>query len=277
MLFFILISAAVTIAVIFLLIRSMHQQQTIKLQPYDYLEIVKQRFSELERDFESGLISEKELNEARKEIEQSLLSNSENFYEIEPKDSGKRSFKSTLFLALFIPFCTFFLYLISGDHKSLMMSPEEANQGMTETPDVNAMVKQLEMKLEQQPDDIRGWHMLARSYLTLGRYDDAVTAAEKLNEMESNEPAFIVMLIDSILMSNNGQFNDKTNQLIQHSLSLAPNDPSTLWLAGMSAYQQENLESARDYWEQLLSQLGPESEIRPRIEEMLKHLANSVN
>lgn len=45
-------------------------------------------------------------------------------------------------------------------------------------PDVDAMIAKLVARLEQKPDDVRGWKMLAWSYLNTGKTSDAVRAYE---------------------------------------------------------------------------------------------------
>jgi cytochrome c-type biogenesis protein CcmH len=39
---------------------------------------------------------------------------------------------------------------------------------------INGMVAKLAERMAANPDDIKGWLMLARSYKTMGRYEEAV-------------------------------------------------------------------------------------------------------
>src|SRR5216684_7816172 len=52
-------------------------------------------------------------------------------------------------------------------------------------PDIAAMVAQLEKRLQDQPNDLKGWLMLGRSYLTLNRLDEAVVAFDHAYRLDS--------------------------------------------------------------------------------------------
>src|SRR5258708_19672795 len=52
-------------------------------------------------------------------------------------------------------------------------------------PDVAAMVAKLEKRLQDQPNDPKGWLMLGRSYLTLNRLDEAIVAYDHAHHLDS--------------------------------------------------------------------------------------------
>ena len=65
-----------------------------------------------------------------------------------------------------------------------MGSPELANQPQSERLEAAAeqrsiaeLVSKVEARLEQNPEDGRGWDVLGPVYMRLGRYDDAVGRA----------------------------------------------------------------------------------------------------
>src|SRR5277367_5799757 len=51
-------------------------------------------------------------------------------------------------------------------------APAQSNEAAAAAPDVAAMVAKLEKRLHDTPDNLPGWLMLGRSYLTLNRFDD---------------------------------------------------------------------------------------------------------
>ena len=54
------------------------------------------------------------------------------------------------------------------------------------SPDVLAMVAQLEARMRAQPNDAEGWLMLGRSYLALERLDEAADAYDKVLKLDPN-------------------------------------------------------------------------------------------
>ncbi|MDX1519314.1 MAG: c-type cytochrome biogenesis protein CcmI [Gammaproteobacteria bacterium] len=281
MILFISLASVVTLLVTgYLLIvitgRSQEQDDQTEQKIFD---IYKSRYAELDRDFEEGLINQEELEQARQEITRSMTRDNRFFTGPEKYTESKNHFLPVLCITLFIPLLSIVVYLVTGHPQSLLQSREALNANAFEHPpvDVNAMVRQLEQRLEQSPEDIRGWQMLTRSYLTLGRYDEAVTAAKKLNELKENEPTYLVMYVDALIMSNGGEFNREARDLIDKSLALAPEDPPTLWLAGMAAYQAKEFKMARNYWQTLLGLVDQDSEVRAHLEELLEEIGKREN
>lgn len=54
-------------------------------------------------------------------------------------------------------------------------------------PDVDVMIAKLVARLEQQPDDVKGWKMLGWSYLNTDRPEEAATAYETALKLEPGD------------------------------------------------------------------------------------------
>jgi len=59
-------------------------------------------------------------------------------------------------------------------------------------PSVEDMVQQLELRLQAEPDDAKGWGLLGRSYEYLGRHQDAIEAYGRARALGYKTPAVIV-------------------------------------------------------------------------------------
>ena len=55
------------------------------------------------------------------------------------------------------------------------LDPMQA-QARVDPQQIEDMLDKLKARLKAQPDDLKGWVMLARSYKTLGRYEEAASA-----------------------------------------------------------------------------------------------------
>jgi len=244
----------------------------------ELLGIYKSRYAEIERDKNNGLLTETQYREACEELERSLVSSNLTTDNQARVTTIRPALKTTLFIAAFIPACTVLVYLMTGSPESLSANRQATamQEAASGDIDVDAMIRQLEQRLEETPDDIRGWQMLTRSYLVLQRYEDAVESARRLNELEDSEPAFIVMYVDALLMANNGEFDANIRSLIDKSLSLAPEYPPVLWLAGMSAYQSGDFTEAASHWQLLYDQLDEESELRLHVEALLDDIGEKT-
>lgn len=137
-------------------------------------------------------------------------------------------------------------------------SPDVAS-GASQSPDVTQMVTSLAERLQRQPDDIDGWVMLGRSYVTLGNYAEAVRAYERAVELESAQNAQTLVALGVALVEGNArQITPRAASVFDKALALEPNNPEALFWGGISAYNRGDSSLAADRWELLLSTNPPE-------------------
>lgn len=90
--------------------------------------------------------------------------------------------RMALALTVLLPAAAVAIYMQVGRPDALTMPPELLAAAATPTDhgpseeDIPAMVERLAERLRTQPQDIDGWHMLARSYSAMNRYADAAKA-----------------------------------------------------------------------------------------------------
>ena len=140
--------------------------------------------------------------------------------------------------------------------------------GGDELADMSVVMSALEARLQSNPEDINGWKMLGRSYLTMGQSDKAVTAYEKAMELEEGNGAQThVDLALAILARDNAQVIDgRAAALIESALALEPNNQPALFYSGSAAASRGDTELAASRWEILLG-LNPPEEIRGILEQ----------
>jgi cytochrome c-type biogenesis protein CcmH len=128
------------------------------------------------------------------------------------------------------------------------MSPEHA-----------AMIKTLSARLEQDPNDGKGWAMLARSYAVLGQYKEALPAYEKAVNLIPNDPILLVDYAEILAAANGNNLQGKPLEIIKSALLIDPNNAKGLNLIGIASYQAGDYAHAVSYWEKLLQLLPPDS------------------
>jgi cytochrome c-type biogenesis protein CcmH len=129
-------------------------------------------------------------------------------------------------------------------------------------PDVEEMVASLATRLEDNPDDLNGWKMLGRSYMTLSNFAGAVRAYERAVNIEQSQNAqTLVDLGSALLARDNARIEGRTAALFESALALEPNNPSALFYGGIAALNRGNTDLAADRWEILLG-LNPPEDIR---------------
>ena len=145
----------------------------------------------------------------------------------------------------------------------------ELPAGRSEQPDVGAMVTSLAARLEEQPDDIRGWKMLGRSYMTLGNFEGAVSAYEKAVQLEEAQDAQTLVDYGVALARAGGEpLSPKAISVFENAIALAPNHPEALFWSGIAAANRGDRKAAADRWERLLD-TDPPPEVRTILTERI--------
>jgi cytochrome c-type biogenesis protein CcmH len=142
-------------------------------------------------------------------------------------------------------------------------------QGKPELPSVDGALPELEgvvgslaERLTANPDDLNGWKMLGRSYMTMGNYAGAVEAFEQAVQLDSaRDPQTLVALGEALLANTGASIDGRISSLFENALALDPSNPQALFYGGIGAFNRGDLELAADRWERLLA-LNPPAEIQ---------------
>ncbi len=163
------------------------------------------------------------------------------------------------------------IVLITGSVAGLYyaVGSPDVPSGASQAPDVNQMVASLAARLQQQPDDVNGWLMLGRSYMTLGNYTEAARAYDRAVQLESAQNAqTLVALGVALVEGNQRQITPRAVSMFENALAIEPNNPEALFWGGISAYQSGNPSLAADRWELLLG-TNPPQQVRDVLQERI--------
>lgn len=263
--FWILAIVMIVIALVFLIrpLRSESNQKDIDRAAQN-VQIAKERLNELKLELEQGAISQAEYEQSQQELEQSLLIDVEQLPVEEEININTQSYNrfTQLILIISVPVLAigFYAYLgqpdlINGAEKQTAASGgagHSASNGETKLGSIEEMVEKLAAKMKEEPDNAEGWFMLARSYMSLKRYQEAVVALEKTNELVPNNPVVMLRYADALTMLRGGNMSGKPFELVKRAVEISPDNPTGLWLLGMGYEKQGAYEKAISYWNLLL-------------------------
>ena len=225
------------------------------------LAIFRDQLAELTREKTEGSLAEADFEQARHELQRRLLE------EVEPAAAGNvalttdgPSRKMAIAILILLPILGLLGYGILGNPKALDPTQTAAPQQMTPEK-INEMVATLAEKLKANPDNMQGWLMLARSYKSMGRYDEAVEAFAKAEKAINDDPDQLASYAETIAMANGKGITGKAVQLIERALKIDPNHGHSLFLAGAAAMEAGQNKKGIAYWEALLPQVEPGSDI----------------
>lgn len=227
--------------------------------------IYREQLRELENDRENGTLSPAAFEEAQKELQRRLLAEAAD--EATPPLGGK-SWKTALGLIVALPSAAFALYAWLGNTDAL--KPELGHR--VAAGDMEAKVNALAARLEKNPDDLRGWAMLALSYKTLRRFDDAEKAFAKLGDAINEDASLLASYADLLAVKAKGDLQGKPLALVEKALELEPTHSMALSLAGTAAYDRKDFAGAIRYWERLLKTLPEGADETRAVAEAIERL-----
>jgi cytochrome c-type biogenesis protein CcmH len=123
------------------------------------------------------------------------------------------------------------------------------------------LVERLAQKLrESREPNAEGWAMLARSYNSMGRFEDAVAAYKTALKAGPPDARLLADYADALAMVQGRTLAGEPEKLIQQALKLDPQNVKALALAGTVAFDKKNYREAAAHWEKILAVVPPESE-----------------
>lgn len=241
------------------------------------------QLAELTLERSGGRLSETDHAQAVEELQRRLLSELDR-----PRASVAWSQSpwlrrgSALLLAVLLPLAAFALYLQVGDPKAAAQLAQEqpgAHGDGADDTQVQTMVDGLSRRLEEQPQNLPGWVMLARSYETLELFDAAAQAyrralqeARRSAADEEVQARLWADLADALASAQGGDLDGEAGKAIKQALMLQPDQPKALALAGSAAVRHGKLDEAQKNWQALLRQLEPGSDMALRVQDDLLKL-----
>ncbi len=224
------------------------------------LAIARERLRDLKNAVDVGDLSAAEYEMEREELERNLADDLEPVADKTAAEPAPRGHWAGVIVSVSVPLLAGALYLGLGRPASVTgapsPSPNLAAEGQHPT-SVEQMAMDLSARLQNNPNDARGWSILGRTYMAMKRYRDAAQALAKLRELVGDDPNVLVVYADALAMVHGGRLAGEPLKLVQLALRKDPNLIQGLWMAGMAAKQDNDLQTALDYWrkaEPMLSQ-----------------------
>lgn len=222
------------------------------------VEFARERLAELEREFSEGVVDETAFEAAKQELERVLLDDLQSEQPTVAESSGARASRNaSLTLLLVLPLLTALLYWQLGSPESVRLAanavpPSDPHTSNEEAmPTMEEVVERLATRLANEPENVEGWFTLGRTYMSMRRYGEAVSALEKVNTLLGEHPTVMLALADALTMRNGGRMQGRPTELVRKALALEPDNTTALWLAGMAAEEEGRYAEAIALWRRL--------------------------
>ncbi|HEY7229445.1 MAG TPA: c-type cytochrome biogenesis protein CcmI [Pseudolabrys sp.] len=236
------------------------------------LAVYRDQLEEIDRDRAAGLIGEAEAEAARVEISRRLIAAADaaEFAHRLPVGSPLWRRRAVVVGAMILlPTVTAALYLTLGSPQlpgqPLEARVREAHQGRS----IENLVSQAEAHLERNPEDIRGYEVLAPVYLRLGRFADAVNARRKLLALAGENAGRQSDLGEALVAAANGVVTAEAKSSFERALTIDPQDLKAKFYMGLVAEQDGDRAKAATIWRDMTKNAPADAPWLPMVREAL--------
>lgn len=238
--------------------------------------LYREQLAELEHDRETGLLAPEQYEPAAAELKRRMLR------DVAPDAAGERQtgvarrlprWALPALIGVAMPLAAASLYFQLGAPQAV--NPPAPPEQLTAR-DIEAMVEGLAVRMKQTHDDVRGWTMLGRSYLMLGRYAESAQAYERALALSPEDLDLLTSLAAALRAADPGASAGRVADLAAKALAIDPDHPGALAFAGIAAFDRGEYRTAIGHWERLRPLLPPDSELAATIRERLSEARSKL-
>ena len=251
------------------------------------LDVYKDQLAEVERDKAQGLIDEAEAASARLEIERRILAAGRSDAAPVQTVSANWQYRMVTGVAAIVVLGSVGLYAVLGrpdlpSARSQALAPDgQQAAGAEAGGDVEAMVKRLEKRVADNPNDADGLRMLGWSYYNMGRTKDAVAAYRRAVDLQKDNPTLKALLGEAMVTEAGDTVTEPALAVFKEVLAINPNDERARFFKGVARAQKGDSQGAIDEWLALYKIAPADAEwagdLRSRIEETAKKAGIDVS
>lgn len=220
--------------------------------------IYRDQLRELEVDLAAGTLGRSQYDDAQREIERRVLDDTSSAAIVAPATSPGRG--TVITIAIVLPLAAILLYFAVGNPGAMAPQPPADRQTITRE-QIEGMVERLAARMQESPDDVKGWVMLGRSYAVLDRYPESAAAYANAVKRSPPDAQLLADFADALAMSQGRNLLGEPERLIRQALKLDPDNVKALALAGTVEFEKKNFKRAIAYWERILKLAPPDSDI----------------
>lgn len=236
---FLAVAAILLLLVLFVLLRPLWLQDTADTDRLALNKtLYRERAAELDQLLASGAIDAEE--KARRDAENArrLLADVEHA-EARTQVSTSR-LPLVLALSIALPVLAALIYWKIGNYTQVKAWQSLDATDVGEQRNMVDMLLMLRTRLHDDPEDMEGWYLLGRSYLSMERPREALQAFDHARQLNPNEPDYLVAYAQTLRMAEQDAALPEVDRLLRQALQLDPNHEGARLL---TAYR--NMETGR--------------------------------
>jgi cytochrome c-type biogenesis protein CcmH len=206
------------------------------------------QIAEIGRDLERGLIAKEEAETAKAEAARRLLRASREAQR-EAEDAGlaeaarpaeprlRRRRAASAFALSTIPLVALIAYGLYGSPELPAQTEADRQAARGGADELMKAVGQIEARLARDPNDARGWAVLAPVYMRTGRFDDAARAYGNVARLKGESADVLADQAEALTAAGDGTVSPEAKALFEKAQAKDPNAPKPRFYLARAAEQ----------------------------------------
>jgi cytochrome c-type biogenesis protein CcmH len=216
------------------------------------LAVYRDQLEEVRRDHAAGRIGDNEAEAAQVEVSRRLLAAADAEAAQQAATTptpGSRRRAIALAALLVVSFGSAGTYLSLGSPTLPGQPLASRDQGQS----IDAMIAQVESHLARNPNDGRGWEVIAPVYLRLGRVDDAIKARRKALTLSGETSERQAGLGEALVAASDGKITPEARKAFARAVELDGGNIKARYFLGVAAEQDGQPAGAVAIWRAMLA------------------------
>ena len=282
--FWVICGIFIVVALLFV-VPTLLRQRNVSLANLEHdavnISVYRDQLAELDKDLENDILSQEQYDKSKHELQQRMLQDVTGHEKVSLQQNKKlQNLTLATVITLGLPLAAVFLYLYIGDTRGLLPQAQLASAtqmnrggaaGMEDLSghDFSAALENLVARLSNNPEDVEGWLMLAKTYTAMERFTEASNTYAKLSELVPDNPQILSDYARVLGLKNGGTLAGKPTELLYQALKIDPEYPPALALTGHAEFEQENYTAASVHWEKLLATIPADSPLAKSVRDSI--------
>jgi cytochrome c-type biogenesis protein CcmH len=215
------------------------------------LAVYRDQLEEVRRDHAAGRIGDNEAEAAQVEVSRRLLAAADAEAAQQAATTptpGSRRRAIALAALLVVSFGSAGTYLSLGSPTL----PGQPLASRDQSQSIDAMIAQVESHLARNPNDGRGWEVIAPVYTRLGRFEDALKARRNALRLNGETAQRSAALGEALVLAANGVVTAEAKAAFERAVALDGSEVQARYFLGLAAEQDGNRPQAAMIWRDML-------------------------
>lgn len=252
-------------------------------EAYD-LYIYRDQLAEIDRDRARGVLNDREAEAARLEVQRRLLAadrRREGRDQANTADTAPRrrtaSRMAALAVVVLVPLGVLATYLSIGQPDLPSRPLSERSAEVEREREMHEMAADLQQRLAENPDDVRGWQLLGRARAEMGDWDAAAEAYQEAVARGGGDQAGLQSALgEALTAAAGGTVSPRAAAAFAAALEADPQEPRARYYTALALKQGGRVREALDLWLELAETTPRDAGWRPLLREQIVMAAEEL-